>query len=93
LIIPWLVYILHHMKQLLVELDDEIAEKLERVAPGRTRQRSEFVRNALRQALWEIEERATAEAYRLKPDSGESYWSPEVWEAPKRKRSRTRRRR
>ena len=55
-------YIFHYMKTLIVELDDEVAAKLERVAPGRARQRSEFIRNAVRKALWEIEEQATAEA-------------------------------
>jgi len=59
------------MKTLIVELDEEVAAKLERVAPGRSRQRSEFIRNAVRKALWEIEEQATAEAYREQPDSGE----------------------
>ena len=81
------------MKAFLVELDDEIAAKLERVAPGRTRQRSEFIRNAIRQALWDIEEHATAEAYRRKPDSGEgAYINPDVWE-PNAKSRRTRSRR
>ena len=81
------------MKTLIVELDDEVAEKLERVAPGRARQRSEFIRNALRKALWEIEEQATAEAYRLQPDSAEdAYLNPAVWE-PAAKRSRKRARR
>jgi Arc/MetJ-type ribon-helix-helix transcriptional regulator len=80
------------MKTLIVELDDEVAEKLERVAPGRARQRSEFIRNAIRKALWEIEEHATAEAYRLQPDSSEdAYLDPAVWEhstKTRRKRSR-----
>ncbi len=80
------------MKTLIVELDDEVAEKLERVAPGKARQRSEFIRNALRKALWEIEEQATAEAYRLQPDHGdEAYLNPAVWEPaakPPRKRPR-----
>jgi Arc/MetJ family transcription regulator len=70
------------MKQLLVELDDDTAAKLVRVAPGRARQRSEFVRNALRQALWEIEERATAEAYRRQPDSPDAYLDAGAWEPP-----------
>ena len=78
------------MKALLVELDDEMIAKLERVAPGRTRQRSEFVRNAIRRALWEIEEQETAEAYRRQPDSVESYLNPDVWE-PSPKPNRTRR--
>ena len=81
------------MKTLIVELDDEIAAKLERVAPGRARQRSEFIRNAVRKALWEIEEQTTAEAYRRQPDSaGDAYLNQDVWE-PRARSRRTRVRR
>jgi len=78
------------MKQLLIELEDEVAEKLERVAPARSRRRSEFVRNAIRRALWELEERATAEAYERKPDSpADVYLDPRAWELkPARKSTR-----
>ena len=69
------------MKQLLIELDDETAEKLERVAPARSRRRSQFVRTAIRRALWELEEQATAEAYRTQPDSGDdAYVDAHVWD-------------
>jgi predicted transcriptional regulator len=85
--------ILKYMKTLIVELDDEMAAKLEQVAPGRARRRSEFIRNAVRKALWEIEEQATAEAYRRQPDSAEdAYLNPAVWE-PRTKSRRTRARR
>ena len=84
-------YILDYMKTLIVELDDEVATKLEKVAPGKTRQRSEFIRNAVRKALWELEEQATAEAYSRQPDSGkDAYLSATMWE-PKTNRSRKRR--
>ena len=56
-------YKLQSMKSLLVEVDDELASRLERVAPARSRRRSEFVRMAILKALWEAEEQATAEAY------------------------------
>jgi Arc/MetJ-type ribon-helix-helix transcriptional regulator len=86
------VCILQYMKALIVELDDEVAAKLERVAPGRSRQRSEFIRNAIRQALWNIEEKATALAYREQPDSSDdSYLNSDVWEKrpkPRVKRAR-----
>jgi predicted transcriptional regulator len=69
------------MKTIILELDDDVAAKLERVAPGRARQRSEFIRNAVRKALWEIEEQATADAYRRQPDSAvDAYINAEVWE-------------
>jgi predicted transcriptional regulator len=70
------------MKQLLIELEDDIAAKLEVAAPGRSRRRSEFVRMAIRRALWELEEKATADAYRRQPDSaGDAYLDPSTWEA------------
>jgi predicted transcriptional regulator len=69
------------MKQLLIEIDEEIAAQLERVAPARSRRRSEFIRNAIRQALWDLEERATAAAYARLPDSEEADLEAAVWEA------------
>lgn len=83
------------MKQILVELDDAVAEQLERVAPARSRKRSEFVRRAIQEAIWALEEQRTAEAYRAMPDEegawlGAEAWEPEPSEAP---RQPTRRRR
>jgi predicted transcriptional regulator len=70
------------MKQLLIEVDDELAAELEKVAPGRSRKRSEFVRHALRKALWAIEEQATAKAYEKRPDSeADACFDPSVWES------------
>jgi Arc/MetJ-type ribon-helix-helix transcriptional regulator len=66
----------------------QLAAELEKVAPGRRRQRSEFIRHAIRKALWDLEEQATAEAYRKQPDSeAEAYLDSRVWEAPPTKRS------
>lgn len=72
------------MKQVLIEIDEETAGRLERVAPARSRQRSEFIRNAIRKALAEIEEQRTAEAYRRQPDADAPYLDPRVWESPAR---------
>lgn len=81
--------ILQHMKQLLVEVEDDIAADLERVAPARSRRRSEFIRLAIRKALWEEEERATAKAYQRQPDSvDDAYLDATVWEPKRAKRSR-----
>ena len=89
------IHILKYMKTLIVELDDETAARLEQVAPGRARRRSEFIRNAVRKALWEIEEQSTAQAYRRQPDlAGDAYLNPAVWEPrTKSRRTRTRARR
>ena len=76
------------MKQVIVEIDDEIAAGLEKVAPSRSRKRSEFIRSAVRRALWELEERKTREAYLREPDGVQDlYLEPAVWE-PKTKASR-----
>jgi predicted transcriptional regulator len=78
------------MKSVLVELDDDVMVRLERVAPGRSRRRSEFIRDAIRRALWELEERATAEAYRTQPDTSPAYVAADAWEpgTPRRRRAR-----
>lgn len=76
------------MKTLIIQLDDEVAAQIERVAPGRSRRRSEFIRDAIRKALWEIEERATCEAYQNHPDSAEAYLNPAVWETTQKTRRR-----
>ena len=68
------------MKSLLIEVDDALAGRLERVAPARSRRRSEFVRAAILKALWEAEEQATAEAYARQPDSPDTEFDPAVWE-------------
>jgi hypothetical protein len=82
--------IVFDMKQVLIHLDDELAEKLDRVVPPRSRRRSEFVRMALRKALWEAEERAVADAYRRIPDTEDPYFDPATWE-PARAKPRKRR--
>jgi Arc/MetJ-type ribon-helix-helix transcriptional regulator len=88
-----LFYILQHMKQILVEVDDRTAAELERVAPARSRQRSEFIRRALRRALWDEEERATREAYLRTPDAAEpTYIEPKAWDAPAASRGRRKKR-
>ena len=58
-----------------------MAAKLEQVAPARSRRRAQFIRTAIRRALWELEEQATAEAYRSQPDSVEdTYVDARVWD-------------
>lgn len=68
---------------MLIELEPELAAELERVAPARSRRRSEFIRMALRRALWHLAERATAEAYAAQPDSVQELgFHPSLWELP-----------
>jgi len=77
------------MKQLLIELEDELAAKLEVIVPGRSRKRSEFVCNAIRKALRDLEDALSAEAYRRTPDAAEdAYFDPRVWERVEHRQSR-----
>jgi predicted transcriptional regulator len=71
------------MKQLLIEIDAETAARLEKVAPSRSRRRSQFIRSAIRRALWDVEEAATEQAYRRQPDLAEEAFDPAAW-APSR---------
>ena len=68
------------MKSLVVEVDDELADRLERVAPDHSRGRSEFVRAAILKAVWEAEEQATAKAYARHPDSQDTVLDPTAWD-------------
>ncbi len=79
--------------QLIVELDEALARELERVAPARSRQRSAFVRAALRRALDELAEDRMREAYKAKPDLEPAHFDPRVWERDKGSRTSRKRRR
>jgi len=57
------------MKSFLIQLDDQTLAALNRVASPGKRQRSEFIREAIRQAIRQQEYRAVREAYRKQPDS------------------------
>ncbi|MCP4657006.1 MAG: hypothetical protein GY856_16465 [bacterium] len=69
------------MRTLLIEVEDEVVEKLEQVASGQSSRQSEFISMAIRKALWEREEQDTARAYARQPDSAEeTYVDPDVWD-------------
>ena len=78
--------------QLLIEVDGGLWKAIERVAPARSRRRSEFIRMAIRKAVMEEQERLTEAAYRKQPDTEPTYFNSEVWEPTfkpaRRRRSR-----
>lgn len=83
-----------HMIQVLIQLDEDTLRRLEEVAPGRSRKRSEFIRRALQRALWEEQELRTAAAYRRSPDAEPVYFDAVAWQRdapPKPRRSKRRR--
>jgi predicted transcriptional regulator len=67
-----------HMKQLLVQFDDHTSALLERIAPGRSRKRSEFIRRAVARALYDELERRTRAAYEMWPDEPATF-DPDEW--------------
>jgi hypothetical protein len=54
---------------ILIQLDDATYNQLNRVAPAARRQRAEFIRRAVRDALRNHEYARMRDAYRKKPDS------------------------
>lgn len=52
----------------MIQLDDATAAQLEKVAPGSSRKRSEFLRGVIARALHETLERGTRKAYEKWPD-------------------------
>lgn len=72
------------MKSLLVQLDEPTYRTLNRVAPIAKRQRTEFVRTAIRKAIREAEEERTRRGYLQQPDSepdADDWSSAEEWKA------------
>ena len=63
------------MKSLLVQLDEVTFQRLNRVAPAAKRQRTEFVRRAIRKAIQEVEEERMRAAYAKRPDTCPDHWS------------------
>jgi len=57
------------MPSILVQLDDSLLRSLNKVAPAGKRQRAEFIRQAVRDAIRKREYEAIREAYRRQPDS------------------------
>jgi len=70
---------------ILVGLDIATLRDLERVAPSRSRKRSEFIRAAVRKALDAEVERRMEESYRKSPDDSEPHvFHAGAWSAPRR---------
>jgi predicted transcriptional regulator len=81
------------MKQIMIQLDDATAAELEKIAPGKSRKRSRFLRAAIARLVHERLDLATREAYEKWPDEAPSV-EPSDWAAedeavhPPRRRAR-----
>jgi predicted transcriptional regulator len=72
------------MRSILLQLDDATFRALNEIAPAEKRQRAEFIRRALKEAIrrWEFEK--MREAYRRQPDSAadaDDWSNPEAFDA------------
>lgn len=70
------------MAQILVHFDEATLLAIDRVAPAAKRKRAEFIRKAVKDALFRLETERMREAYRLQPDTAESageWEQPEDW--------------
>ncbi|MGD0497671.1 MAG: ribbon-helix-helix protein, CopG family [Bryobacteraceae bacterium] len=65
------------MPSVLIHLDEATSKALEKIAPARKRQRAEFIRKAVKEAIRESQYAQIREAYRRQPDSAAeaSDWS------------------
>jgi metal-responsive CopG/Arc/MetJ family transcriptional regulator len=57
------------MKSVLIQLDEQLYQRLNRAAPPGTRRRAQFMREAILRAVMEAEEDRSRMAYLAKPDS------------------------
>ena len=70
------------MPEILVHFDEATLKAIDRVAPAAKRKRADFIRRAVKDALFRQDTDRMREAYRLQPDSadGSDGWElPEEW--------------
>ena len=70
------------MPQVLVHFDDATLKAIDRIAPAAKRKRADFIRRAVKDAIFRQETDRMREAYRRQPDSaeGSDAWDlPEEW--------------
>lgn len=70
------------MPQVLVHFDEATLQAIDRVAPKASRKRAEFIRSAVKDALFHLETERMRLAYLRQPDTAEGAdkWElPEAW--------------
>jgi metal-responsive CopG/Arc/MetJ family transcriptional regulator len=67
------------MSQVLIHFDEATLKAIDRIAPAAKRKRADFIRQAVKDAIFRQETERMREAYRLQPDSMEG---SETWELP-----------
>jgi metal-responsive CopG/Arc/MetJ family transcriptional regulator len=67
------------MPQVLIHFDESTLNAIDRIAPAAKRKRADFIRRAVKDAIFQQETDRMREAYRLQPDSAEG---SDTWELP-----------
>jgi metal-responsive CopG/Arc/MetJ family transcriptional regulator len=67
------------MPQILVHFDEATLQAIDRIAPAAQRKRADFIRRAVKDALFRQEADRMREAYQRQPDSIEGL---DTWELP-----------
>ena len=67
------------MSQVLIHFDEATLKAIDRIAPAAKRKRADFIRQAVKDAIFRRETERMREAYRLQPDSAEG---AETWDLP-----------
>ena len=67
------------MSQVLIHFDEATLKAIDRIAPTAKRKRADFIRQAVKDAIFQHETERMREAYRLQPDSAEG---AETWDLP-----------
>ena len=66
------------MPQVLIQFETATLEAIDRIAPAAKRKRADFIRKAVKDAIFLHEQTRMKEAYRLQPDSADA----DIWELP-----------
>ena len=72
------------MASILIQIDESLLKSLNKVAPVAKRQRAEFIRQAVKEAIRKREYEAIREAYLRQPDSpadADDWSNAEEWKA------------
>jgi metal-responsive CopG/Arc/MetJ family transcriptional regulator len=70
------------MPSILIQLDEPLLRSLDKIAPAAKRQRAEFIRQAVRDAIRRHEYEQIRQAYLRQPDSADDaddWANAEVW--------------
>jgi predicted transcriptional regulator len=70
------------MPSILIQLDDATLKSLDKIAPAAKRQRAEFIRQAVKEAIRRLEYEQIREAYIRQPDAAsdaDDWSSAEEW--------------